>query len=356
MNDQVHNTDAHRLRNFAAQALEQAGISHEGAEIVADCMVEADLRGRDTHGVVRLAPYIRMIREGNMNPRPRLSVIRETPVSAIIDADNSVGNLASHAAAEMAIGKAKSAGVGMVGVRNSTHNGELAYYPMMALKHDMISLMTTNAPPQIPAYGGISRVLSTNPFAAAVPAGEELPVVLDMATTLVAGGKVRLSGALGKKIPLGWGFDRNGEPTDDPNAVLKEGGFLAWLGGAKGYSLSVFANILAGVLTGGPFNRKTFGDYSSAEYGSQMVREGHFIMVLNIDNFMPVAEFKSRMDDMIRDFRASEPAKGFERVYLPGEPEFKCKSQRLKTGIPISHTVWKQMIEMKEKLGLASFE
>ena len=319
-------------------------------------MVEADLRGVDTHGVVRLAPYIRMIKEGNMNPRPRLSVIKETPVSAIVDADNGVGNLASYAAAEIAIGKAKSAGVGMVGVRNSTHNGHLAYYPMMALKHDMISLMTTNGPPQTPAYGGISRVLSTNPFAVAVPAGEELPVVLDMATTMVAGGKVRLSATLGKKIPLGWGLDHNGEPTDDPNAVLKEGGFLAWLGGAKGYSLSVIANILSGVLTGGPFNRKTFGDYSSAEYGNQMVRMGHFIMVFNIDNFMPVGEFKSRMDDMIRDFRASEPAKGFERVYLPGEPEFICKSQRLKTGIPISHTVWKQMIEMKEKLSLASFE
>ena len=110
------------------------------------------------------------------------------------------------------------------------------------------------------------------------------------------------------------------------------------------------------LLTGGPYNRETFGDYSSAEYGSQMVREGHFIMVLNIDSFMPVAEFKSRMDDMIRDFRASEPAKGFERVYLPGEPEFERKSQRLKTGIPISHTVWKQLMEVQEKLDLVSFE
>ncbi len=186
MDDLVHNIDADRLRNFAAQALEQGGIRPEGAAIVADCLVEADLRGVDTHGVVRLDGYLRMMKEGNMNPRPRLSVIRETPVSAVIDADNAVGNLASHAAAEMAIGKAKSAGVGVVGVRNSTHNGALAYYPMMALKHDMISLMTTNAPPQTPAYGGTSLVLSTNPFAAAVPAGEELPVVLDMATTMVA--------------------------------------------------------------------------------------------------------------------------------------------------------------------------
>ncbi len=354
MDEQVHHIDAQGLRIFAAQALEQGGLSPEDAAIVADCLVEADLRGVETHGVVRLPAYLRMIKEGNMNPRPRLSVIRENQVSAVIDADDGVGNLVSYRAAERAIEKAIQAGVGIVGVRNSTHNGEQAYYPMMALKHDMIGLMTTNAPPQTPAYGGLSRVLSTNPIAVAVPAGVELPVVLDMATTQVAVGKVRLSATLGKKIPLDWGLDRNGVPTDDPDTVLKEG-FLAWLGGAKGYSLSVIANILAGVLTGGPFSRATFGDYSSAEYGSQKVREGHFIMVLNIENFMPLAEFKSRMDEMIRDFRSSEPAQGFARVYLPGELEFERKSQRLKSGIPISHAVWKTLTEVKVRLGLTGF-
>lgn len=351
----THYVDSDRLRGFATEALAKAGVAQQDAAIVADTMVEADLRGIDTHGMVRLAPYIRMISEGNMNPRPNLSIIKETPVTALIDADDGIGNLVSVKAAEIAIRKARDSGVGLVGVKNSTHNCMLAYYPMMALKYDMIGLMTTNAPPQIPAYGGITNVLSTNPYAAAIPAGEELPVVVDMATTVVAGGKVRLYANLDKKIPPGWGMDRHGQPTDDPKEVL-EHGFLAWLGGAKGYALAVLANILAGVLTGGPFSPETFGPYSSAEYGSQLFREGHFIMVLRVDNFMPIDEFKGRMDAMIREFRASQPSEGFNRVMLPGEPEFEQKEQRLKTGIPLSHMLWERLVGVKEKFGLSSFE
>ena len=170
-NDKVHYIDWSKLRDFTAEALAKAGVPPNDAAIIADTMVEADLRGVDTHGVIRLAPYIRMISEGNMNPRPNLSIVRETPITAIIDADDGVGNLVSVKATEIAIQKAQNSGVGIVGVKNSTHNGMLAYYPMMALKHDMIGLMTTNAPPQIPAYGGITRLLSTNPYAAAIPAG-----------------------------------------------------------------------------------------------------------------------------------------------------------------------------------------
>lgn len=353
--EKIHYVDCHRLRDFATETLAKGGVIRQDAATIADTMVEADLRGIDTHGVIRLAPYIKMIAEGNMNPRPNLSIIKETPVTALIDADDGIGNLVSVKAMEVAIQKTRSSGVGLVGMRNSTHNGMVAYYPMMALEHDMIGLMTSNLPPQIPAYGGLTKVLSTNPYAIAVPAGEERPVVIDMATTVVAGGKVRLSANLGKKIPLGWGLDRHGQPTDDPKEVL-EHGFLAWLGGAKGYALAVLANILGGVLTGGPFTSETFGPYSSATYGTQLFREGHFIMVLKIDNFMPIDEFKSRMDTMIREFKASEPAEGFSRVMLPGEPEFEQKEQRLKTGIPLSHMVWERLVEVKEKFGLPGFE
>jgi len=353
--DKIHYVDWRRLRDFATEALTKVDVPREDAAIIADTLVEADLRGIDTHGILRLAPYMKMFSEGNINPRPNLSIVKETPITALIDADDAAGNVASFKAAEIAIQKAKNSGVGIVGVKNSTHNCMLAYYPMMALKHDMIGLMTTNAPPQVPAYGGLTKILSTNPYAAAIPAGDELPVVVDMASTLVALGKVRLSATLGKKIPLGWGLDENGEPTEDPNAILK-GGFLAWLGGPKGYSLAVLANILSGVLTGGAFGPQNFPPYSTAEYGNQLIREGHFIMVLRIDNFMPVDEFKSRMDAMIRETKASEPAKGFSRVLLPGEPEFENKSQRLKTGIPLSHPVWEKLVGVKEKFGLAGFE
>ena len=352
----IHYIDWRQLRDFATEALTKVDVPHEDAAIIADTWVEADLRGIDTHGVLRLAPYMKMFSEGNINPRPNLSIVKETPITALIDADDAAGNVASFKAAGIAIQKAKDSGVGIVGVKNSTHNCMLAYYPMMALKHDMIGLMTTNAPPQVPAYGGMTKMLSTNPYAAAIPAGDELPVVVDMASTLVALGKIRLSAALGKKIPLGWGLDKNGEPTDDPNEILTGGGFLAWLGGPKGYALAVLANILSGVLTGSSFGPQTFPPYSTAEYGNQLIREGHFIMVLRIDNFIPVDEFKNRMDDMIRETKASEPAKGFSRVYLPGEPEFENKSQRLKTGIPVSHAVREKLNGVKEKYKLSGFE
>ena len=354
-NDKIHYVDWSRLRDFATEALTKVDVPREDAAIIADTFVEADLRGVDTHGILRLAPYTKMFSEGKINPRPNLSIVKESPTTALIDADDAAGNVASFRAAEIAIEKARSSGVGIVGVKNSTHNCMLAYYPMMALEHDMIGLMTTNAPPQVPAYGGLTKLLSTNPYAAAIPAGEELPVVVDMASTLVALGKVRLSAALGKKIPLGWGLDGNGEPTEDPDAIL-QGGFLAWLGGPKGYALAVLANILSGVLTGSSFGPQNFPPYSTAEYGKHLIREGHFIIVLRIDNFMPVDEFKSRMDAMIRETKASEPAKGFSRVLLPGEPEFENKSQRLKTGIPLSHPVWEKLIGVKEKYGLAGFE
>jgi len=355
-NDKIHYVDWCQLRDFTTEALTKVDVPREDAAIIADTFVEADLRGVDTHGILRLAPYIKMFSEGNINPHPNFSIVKETPITALIDADDAAGNLASFRAAEIAIEKAKNSGAGIVGVKNSTHNCMLAYYPMMALKHDMIGLMTTNAPPQIPAYGGVTKILSTNPYAAAIPAGGELPVVLDMASTLVALGKVRLSAALGKRIPLEWGLDGNGEPTDDPNELLTGSGFLAWLGGPKGYALAVLANILSGVLTGGSFGPQNFPPYSTAEYGNQLVREGHFIMVFRIDNFMPVDEFKSRMDAMIREIKASEPAKGFNRVLLPGEPEFETKNQRLKTGIPLSHPVWEKLIGVKEKYGLTGFE
>ena len=351
--DKIHYVDWRRLRDFATEALTKVDVPREDAAIIADTLVEADLRGIDTHGILRLAPYMKMFSEGNINPRPNLYIVKETPITAVIDADDAAGNVASFKAAEIAIQKAKNSGVGIVGVKNSTHNCMLAYYPMMALKHDMIGLMTTNAPPQVPAYGGLTKILSTNPYAAAIPAGDELPVVVDMASTLVALGKVRLSATLGKKIPLGWGLDENGEPTEDPNAILK-GGFLAWLGGPKGYSLAVLANILSGVLTGGSFGPQNFPPYSTAEYGNQLIREGHFIMVLSIDSFMPIDEFKRRMDAMIRETKASELAKGFKRIYLPGEPEFEQKEQRLKTGIPISQPLWEDLLRVQRKLELSS--
>ena len=352
--DKIHYIDWSKLKDFATEALSKAGVFHEDAAIIADTLVEADLRGVDTHGVALLAQQVRMISEGNMNPRPNLSIIKETPMTAVIDADNGVGNLICGKATEIAIKKAENSGVGIVAAKNGTLCGALAYYPMMALKHDMMGFITINGPPLVPAYGGITKLLSTNPYAAAIPAGDELPVVIDMASTTVARHKLKLKAESGEKAPSGWALNRYGEPTDDPEEALGHG-FPAWLGGYKGYALAVLANILSGVLSGSAFGPQNYPPYNiKAEPGSQLVRTGHFIVVLSISNFMPIGEFKSRMDAMIRETKASELAKGFNRIYLPGEPEFEEKDKRLKTGIPLRQTVWEDLLKMQEKLGLSS--
>ncbi|MFC1979807.1 Ldh family oxidoreductase [Chloroflexota bacterium] len=352
--DSTYYVDWHTLRDFAIEALMKASVLPEDAFIIADTLVETELRGTDTHGIARLAPYIRMISEGNMNPRPNLSIVKETPITALIDADNGVGNLICVKATEIAIEKARNSGVSIVGVKNSTHCGALVYYPMMALKLDMMGFMTVNGPPVIPAYGGTTKLLASNPYAVAIPAGDELPIVIDMALTAVAMGKIRRKAILGEKLPLGWALDRNGKATEDAEEAVNHG-FFTWIGDHKGYSLAVLANILCGVLTGSAFGPQTFPPWHmAAEYGSELLRQGHFIMVLAVENFMPIDEFQNRMDAMIRETKTSKLAKGFDRIYLPGERGFECKAQRLKTGIPISQLVWKSLMRVKKALGLSS--
>ncbi|MFH0914752.1 MAG: Ldh family oxidoreductase [Chloroflexota bacterium] len=289
MNESPHYVNWLLLKDFGTQALTRVGIPEKDAGIIANTLVEAELRGVDTHGLVQLAPFVRMVTEGKVNPRPKLSIVKETPVSAVLDGDDGIGNLVCVRAAELAIKKAQETGVGLAGTRNSTHCGALAYYPMLALKQYLMGFMTVNGPPLIPAYGGITRLLSTNPYSAAIPAGEERPVVLDMAVTVATRGKMRLKARLGEKIPPGWALDRYGQPTDDPKEAL-DYGFQAWMGEHKGYALAVLSNILSGVLTGCAFSPRTYPPYDmAAEFGSQLIRQGQFILVLCIESVRPLA-------------------------------------------------------------------
>lgn len=345
---QEHIVHAQLLKEFCADALTLVAVPEVDAEIIADSMVEAELRGIDTHGVTRLAGYIRMLREGNMNPRPNIKVVAESPSMVLLDADDAVGNLAAVRAMEMVIKKAKEVTVAVTAVRNSTHCGALAYYTMMAIPHGMIGFMTSDSPPIVPPYGGKTRSISTNPWCFAIPAGEELPVVLDMATTVVAGGKIRLAAKKGERIPMDWALDADGKPTDDPVRALK--GFLQWMGGPKGYGLAVVADILAGVLTGGPFGRNI--PPLLEPYGSGLVRQGNFLAALNISHFMPLSQFTARVDQLIRDLKSSERIEGVEEILLPGEPEFRKKAQRLESGIPLSTAVWDELENVRAQLGL----
>ncbi|MDO8568041.1 MAG: Ldh family oxidoreductase [Dehalococcoidales bacterium] len=341
---------ADRLKNFCVEVLTKLGVSQADAVIIIDAMVEGNLRGVDTHGVVRLPGLIRMLREGNANPRPNIRVICETAATAMLDADDAPGNLAATKAMELAINKARTASVAAITVKNTTHCGALASFTMLAAQQGMIGFMTSNGPRAVPPYGSRTRALSTNPWCFAVPAGNALPIVLDMATTVASGGKIRLAAKKGEKIPLTWALDKDGVPTDDPVKALA--GSHQWLGGAKGYGLAVMTDVLAGVLSGGPFVNSM--PEMTEPYGSSIIRQGNFILALNIAAFMPLNEFTARIDRLVKDLKSCEPAPGVKEVLLPGERSFKTKAERLKSGIPIPPAVWKDLEHMRDEFHIAS--
>ena len=339
---------AEPLKDFCTEAFASVGVPDDSASIIADSLVEADLRGVETHGVTRLAGYVRMLREGKMNPRPNIKVVKEGPAMVLLDADNASGIVAGVKAMEITIKKAKEVTVSVAGVRNSTHCGALAYFTEMAIEHGMVGFMTVMAPPTVPPYGGKTPVLSTSPWSFAIPAGQGLPILLDMATTVVAGGKIVLAAKKGEKIPRDWALDQDGMPTDDPGKALK--GFFQWIGGPKGYGLGVVAEVLSGVLVGGPFGRSM--PPFTHPYGSSQFMQGHFQAALNISHFMPLSEFTSRVDQLIRELKSSERIEGVEEIFLPGEIEWKKKAQRLKSGIPLSSAVWNELKDLRTQLRL----
>jgi len=349
--EEVHIAQTEALRNFCIEALIHLRAPDGDAAIIADSMVEADLRGVGTHGVLRLPGYARMLREGNMNPQPSIKVIQESNSTAVLDVDNAVGNLAAARAMELAISKARDASIGVITVRNSTHCGALACYTTMAIEKDMIGFMTSNGPPIVPAYGGKTRCFSTNPWSFGIPAGEELPIVLDMATTVAAGGKIRVASIKGEKIPLDWALDKDGVPTDDPVKVMS-GGFYQWIGGPKGYGLAVVTDVLAGILSGGGFGQMLAP--LKEPYGSNLIRQGHFVAALNIEAFMPLTEFTGRVDQMIRGLKASERINSMEEIRLPGERGLKMKEERLKSGIPLISQVWDELKNLRKELNISS--
>ncbi len=341
--------DHRQLRSFVSRAFERLGVSKEDADIGANVLVQADLRGVDTHGVIRFNPhawYVKWLTEGSMTARPSLRVISESASTALLDGDRGMGMVIGHRAMEMAIGKARNSGIGMVAVRNSRHYGMSAYYSMMALPYDMVGIAMTNASRQVvPTFGREAR-FGTNPLCFAVPADKELPFVLDMATTTAAAGKLELAARQGKTIPLGWALDEHAAATDDPK-VAQKGRRLLPLGGSreggshKGYGLAVVVEILCGVLTG-----------TVTALNADQDPRGHFFGAIRIDTFRPIHEFKRDMDRLISELKSTPPIGGQERVYVAGEIEFETAQERAEHGIPLLPSVLKDLREVGEQLGV----
>jgi LDH2 family malate/lactate/ureidoglycolate dehydrogenase len=344
---------ADELRRFMTEVLFSSGYTLEDSQISADVLLSADLRGVESHGIIRLFPYYsHRLRKGLINGRPNLRIISETAASLALDADNGLGHPTGYRAMKMCIEKARVSGVAMATVRNSNHYGIAGYYAMMAMEHDMIGISYTNSRAhQVATYGRVP-VLGTNPIAVAVPAQTQRPFVLDMATSIVPVGKITVYEKAGKEIPLGWGTDSTGTPTTDPGKVFPGGGALMPLGGTdimrgyKGYGLALMVDIFSGVLAGSAFGLSVDPERPG---GSRM---GHFFAAMRIDAFRPVDEFRRDMDVLISQIKDSPKALGKDRIFIHGEKEFEAAESRLKNGVPLMEEVVESLKKDGSELGV----
>ena len=341
--------DAKKLINFSTKALQRLGVSEEDAQITARILVTADLRGVESHGIVSLVPfYIRGIQGERINAKPKMKVFSQTPSTATMDGDQGLGFVIGHHAMMEAIHRAEKTGAGFIAVRNSTHFGAAAGYAMMALEHDMIGITMTNPIPEVVAPGSTKPAVGTNPIAVAVPAGKEPPFVLDMATSVVASGKLRVAVREGISIPEGWAIDKEGKPLTDPTKRVRgEGGLLPLggtpkLGSYKGFGLGVLVDILCGVLS---------GSSASILRGATMAT-GHFFGALRIDSFLPMENFKKSMDEMIEAFEALPTLSGVKKIYVAGGYEAEIEKDRKANGIPLNSKVIEEFQELAKELGI----
>jgi L-2-hydroxycarboxylate dehydrogenase (NAD+) len=327
---------AEQLRSYVCRFLTRLDVPEADAAITADVLVAADLRGVNSHGVIRLHTYYGdRIRRRLIDPLSPVTSIRETPVSAALDGGNGLGPVVAHRAMVRCIMKARQSGMAVVSVRNSNHYGIAGYYAMMALPNDMIGVSLTNSQPLVVPTYGQQAALGTNPIAVAVPTASERPFVLDMATSIVPIGRVTLYRETGKEIPMGWAVDKDGRMTQDPNAVLQSGALLPiggpdTTGGYKGYGLGLLVDILSGVLSGAAFSTDVGhpGNPGPADVG-------HFFAALRIDCFRSPDEFKADMDQLIRRLRDAPKAPGHDRIYIHGEKEFEYADRCVAEGIPV---------------------
>ncbi len=335
-----------QLEAFCTRVLQKLGVPGEEAEITARTLVVSNLRGVDTHGVIRLSPYAAKIRGGALKPSVTLTTERETIATALLDGHDGMGQVIGYRAMKMAIRKAKEAGTSYVAVRNSNHFGACAYYAMMALDDDMIGFAATNASPRLAPTGGVERLFGNNPWSVAVPAGRRPPVVLDMANSVVAAGKIRSLQKEGKPVPEGWALNQYGEPTTNAEEALK--GILLAIGGYKGYGITVMVDLLTGVLADSNYGPRV----KTVDQDAEPAGVAHSFMAISLEAFTDAAAFKSRMDAYIDEIKTSKKARGSNVIYLPGELEHLRTQERLEKGIPLPKKIAEELQTIGKDLGV----
>ena len=320
-----------QLEWFIRRCLMAVGMSEPEARIVAELMSEADLNGSDGHGVFRLPQYVKRIQSGGINVQPNIRVAKDTGAMALVDGDDAMVHLVMRYATDLAIDKAAEQGVGWVGVQHSNHAGPAGLYAKMPMRRDMIGIyVAVGSANHLPPWGGTESLLSTNPIAVGIPAAEESPIVLDMATTVASYGKVKTAVQRGEQMPEGWMMDKFGKALTDPTHAAE--GFLIPIGGPKGYGLALVFGLLAGTLNGAAFGKDVI-DFNADS--RSRTNTGHFIVALSIEAFMDVETFKRNVDGVIRSMRASPTLPGVDAVRVPGERSRQIRVEREQTGIPI---------------------
>ena len=353
----THLFSEHNLRKFTVSVFQKMGCSSAHSEEAADVLIKADLRGIDSHGVARLNGYVRLWEKGRINPTPEIRVVHESYTTATVDGDAGLGLVVAPWAMRLAIEKAEKYGSGWVSVRNSNHFGIAAYHTLLAVEREMIGFAMTNASPLVaPTYAN-ERLLGTNPMCYAFPAGKYPPVIVDMATSAAANGKLEIAQRSGKTVPDGWIQDKAGNSSIDPHE-LKNGGSLLPLGSDKdhgshkGYGLGATVDILSAVLSGANYGPwvPPFVAFLEPPTDPVGLGIGHFLGAMKVDGFRPAADFKLHMDNWIERFKSAKTVSADKKVIIPGEPELQFQSERLISGIPIVDPVVKDLSELARKL------
>jgi len=335
-------------RDWCLRVMEKVGLPPQDALIFIDALLHANLRGDDTHGLNYLPNYIRRLEEGLVARDGDMIAKQQGDCYAVLDGANKLGQVAATQGMRLAINKALETGVGVVLVKNSNHCGALSYYTMMALESECIGMGASNAYPTMSPLGGMLPFFGTNPFSIAVPAGKEEPFILDMSTSAQARAKVISAARKGEKIPLGWALDKEGHPTDDPEKAAT--GTMLPMAGHKGFGIAMAIDILCGILSGSASSREIGGFLFKDGASRQNI--GQYFQAIRIDKFIPLENFKNKVDWLIRELRNTNPVNGVEKIYIPGDGSRLQLKIRSRNGIPLNEYVKKGLEEIADRYGL----
>ena len=344
----IPRVDSQRLTDFATAVYASQGMPEDDAKLVADTLVQADLWGHQSHGVLRLGWYLDRLRNGVMKPVTKPEFVVDAGAMALIDGHDGVGHVLTMLATREAVKRAKAHGIGCVGVRYSNHFGTCMYYTLEAARQGCVAFLTTNGGPAMAPWGGRKKIVGTNPWSIAAPAGKHAPFVVDMANTGVARGKIYLARNRHQQIPLGWAIDSDGAPTTDPQKAID--GIILPMAEHKGYAIAAMVDMMSGVLTGSGFLSKVASPYKTAEKSNC----GHFMIAMNIEAFQPLSEFGARMEQWVQEIKSVPTAQGFDEVFYPGEIESRNDKKNRAEGLSLPDDTLADLKRIAQETGLES--